>query len=59
MKDSNKQNVNKIYCEKCDDVFDSKEKFDKHFEKHLGVSCESCPLDVAVEKIINLFRRKK
>jgi hypothetical protein len=59
MKDSEKNNVNKIYCEKCNDVFESREKFDKHFEKHSSVSCESCPLDVAVEKITKLFRRIK
>lgn len=57
MKDSVKKNVNKIYCEKCDSVFESREKFEKHFEKHSSVSCESCPLDVFVDKITKLFRR--
>lgn len=54
-----KSNVNKIYCEKCDSVFDSREKFEKHIEKHSAVSCESCPLDMAVQKFVNLFKRKK
>ena len=58
MSDSERKNVNKIYCEKCNDVFESREKFDKHFKKHSSVS-ESCPLDVAVDKIAKLFRRTK
>ena len=58
MKESNRKNLTKIYCEECDTIFNSREKFDKHFEKHLSVSCESCPLDVAVEKFANFFRKK-
>ena len=60
MKDSkNKDNISKIYCEKCDTVFDSKKKYEAHSFKHSsGVSCESCPLDIAVEKIVNLFKRR-
>ncbi len=58
VKDFIKNNVNKIYCEKCDAVFESREKFEKHFEKHSSVSCESCPLDMIVDKITKLFRRK-
>lgn len=55
-----KENVNKIYCEKCNSVFESREIYDKHFEKHSsGVSCESCPLDMAIQKLVNLFRRTK
>lgn len=57
MNDS-KNNINKIYCEKCDAVFESREKFDKHFEKHSSTSCESCPLDIAIEKLAKLFKRK-
>lgn len=57
VKDSVKKNVNKIYCEKCDSVFGSRDKFEKHFEKHSVVSCESCPLDVFVDKITKFFRR--
>ena len=53
-----KNNVSKIYCEKCDAVFGSREKFNKHLENHSSVSCESCPLDVAIEKITKLFKRK-
>lgn len=57
VRDSIKKNVNKIYCEQCDSVFESREKFEKHFEKHSSVSCESCPLDVFVDKITKLFKR--
>ena len=60
MADFSKNNVKKIYCEKCDLVFDSKQKFDHHLEKHSsGVSCESCPIDMVVQKLTDLFKRKK
>ncbi|MEK6944917.1 MAG: hypothetical protein AABX15_00695 [Thermoproteota archaeon] len=58
MDELTKKTASKIYCEKCDTVFDSKKKFDEH--KHNSqVSGESCPLDSAVQKFANLFRRKK
>ena len=54
-----KEKVSKIYCEKCDTLFHSRKKYDDHYSKHdSGVYCESCPLDVAVDKILGLFRRK-
>ena len=60
MKDfTDKEDVSKMYCEKCDTVFDSKKKYEAHSSKHSsGVSCESCPIDIAVEKIVNLFKRR-
>ena len=61
MKDSFKrEKVSKIYCDKCDSIFESRKKYDEHYSKHSsGISCESCPLDIAVEKIIGLFKRLK
>jgi RNase P subunit RPR2 len=54
-----KDDISKIYCEKCDTVFYSKKKYEAHYSKHSsGVSCDSCPLDIAVEKIVNLFKRR-
>jgi len=53
-----KKIVNKIYCEKCNSIYNSREKYEKHLKNHSGVSCESCPLDVAVQKFVNLFKRK-
>ncbi len=53
-----RQDVAKVYCEKCDAVFDSRKKYERHLDRHSGVSCESCPLDTAVEKLSRLFRRK-
>ena len=54
-----KANISKIYCEKCDTVYDSQEEYDEHFEKHTGgVGCEECPLDTLVQKFVNLFKRK-
>ena len=58
---SKRTKVTKVYCDKCNCVFDSKEKFDLHCNEHssLAIYCESCPLDVALEKIKNLFKRNK
>ena len=59
-KSSTRENVSKIYCEKCDKLFNSREKYDSHYSKHSsGISCESCPLDVVLGKIIGLFKRAK
>ena len=56
---ANNPNVNKVYCEKCDLVFDSREKFSKHLDSHSsGVACEMCPVDIAIGKFVNLFKRK-
>jgi len=39
--------------------FESKEKLNEHRKEHeSGIYCESCPIDVAIEKITRLFRRK-
>jgi hypothetical protein len=41
-KSSTRENVSKIYCEKCDKIFNSREKYDVHYSEHSsGVSCES------------------
>ena len=54
-----KANVSKIYCEKCDELFDSKEKYEKHSSNHSSdLSCQSCPIDMILEKIIGFFKRK-
>lgn len=54
-----KNNISKIYCEKCDLVLESREKFDKHLESHSSsVTCEVCPIDTAIAKFVNLFKRK-
>ena len=55
-----KDNVSKIYCDKCDSVFGSRKKYEEHYSKHAsGVSCESCPIDMVVDKILSLFKVKK
>lgn len=58
MDELTKKTASKIYCDKCDTVFDSKKKFEEH-QHNSQVSSESCPLDSAVQKFANLFRRKK
>ncbi len=58
-KSSRKENVSKIYCEKCDEIFDSRQKYEQHILNHTsGTSCESCPIDMILEKIIGFFKRK-
>ncbi len=58
VKKSSKNNVAKVYCEKCDLVFESREKFEKHFDNHSSTMCEVCPIDTAISKFVNLFKRK-
>lgn len=54
-----KHNVRKVYCDKCDLIFESREKFEKHFDRHTSnVACEVCPIDTAFSKFANLFKRK-
>ena len=56
---STKNNIAKVYCEKCDLVLESREKFEKHLDGHSSsVTCEVCPIDTAIAKFVNLFRRK-
>ena len=50
--------ASKVYCEDCDAVFDSRERYETHLGQHgAGGHCESCPLDVAFEKLRRLFRK--
>jgi len=57
MSEINRNNVKKIYCEKCDLVLNSKKEFDKHLENHNQIRCEECPLDTLASKITRLFKR--
>lgn len=58
MKEYPKNNVTKIYCERCDSIFESREKFEKHFDTHSSVVSETCPIDTALSKFAGLFKRK-
>ena len=58
MKKYSKNNVTKIYCEKCDSIFESREKFEKHFDAHSSAASETCPIDTALSKFAGLFKRK-
>ena len=56
---STKNNVTKVYCSKCDLIFETREKFENHFDSHYSnVVCEVCPVDTVIAKFVNLFRRK-
>ena len=55
---SARDNVVKVYCSQCDIVFDSQEKFDRHLPNHSSsISCETCPIDIAIDKLRSLFKR--
>ncbi len=59
MKKPSKSNVVKVYCEKCDLVFESRAKFENHFDRHSSnIACDVCPIDTVIEKFVNLFKRK-
>ena len=59
MEESSKNNLTKVYCEKCDLIFNSRKQFEKHLDSHsTSVACEMCPIDVTVSKFVNLFKRK-
>ena len=52
-------NARKVYCEKCDLVLNSREKFLKHLETHSStIPCDVCPIDTVIEKFVNLLKRK-
>ena len=51
--------IAKVYCEKCDLVFQSRDKFEKHLASHLSNTvCEVCPIDTVIAKFLDLFKRK-
>ncbi len=52
-----RNNISKVYCERCDIVFESRSEFEKHIDRHSGVTCESCPLDTAISKIFGFFKK--
>ena len=59
MKKLSKNNVTKVYCAKCDLIFESREKFENHFERHSSnVTNEVCPIDTVILKFVNMFKRK-
>ena len=58
MKKPSNSNATKVYCEKCDLILNSREKFLKHLETHSStIPCDVCPIDTVIEKFVNLLRR--
>ena len=59
MKKFSNANNTKIYCEKCDLILNSREKFLKHLETHSSaIPCDVCPIDTVINKFVNLFKKK-
>lgn len=57
-------NVAKVYCTKCDLIFESRRKFEQHVGRHSSNStdsivCETCPIDAAIARLVSFFRPKK
>jgi len=60
MDKTRKQNVKKVYCSKCDLVFETRERFEKHLQGHYSeFKGETCPVDTVIGKFVDLFRRKQ
>ena len=57
MEKLSKNNITKVYCEKCDLIFQSREKFEKHLDSHSSNTNEVCPIDTVLSKFVNLFKR--
>ena len=49
--------MTKVYCEKCNSVFGSREKFDRHVESVHGAGCDVCVIDAALSKIAGFFKK--
>ena len=59
MKKLSNSNTTKVYCEKCDLVLNSREKYLKHLETHSStIPCDVCPIDTVIGKFVNLLKRK-
>ena len=59
MKNFSNSNNGKIYCEKCDLILNSREKFLKHLDTHSStIPCDVCPIDTIISKFLNIFKRK-
>lgn len=52
-----KEKTLKVYCEKCDELFSSRSAYESHVEKHSGVACDSCPIDMLFSKFTRMFKR--
>lgn len=59
MEKSRKQNITKVYCSRCDLIFETRERFEKHLERHSSkFEAETCPVDTVIGKFVDLFRKK-
>ena len=59
MKNFSNSNNGKIYCEKCDLILNSREKFLKHLETHSSIiPRDVCPIDTVIDKFVKLFKKK-
>ena len=45
-------------CGECGASFFTKEGLEKHFQRQHGIYCEACPIDIAINKITDIFRKK-
>jgi len=56
---SGSHSQSKYPCDECNASFFTKEGLEKHFQRQHGIYCETCPIDMAVQKLTNIFRQKK
>ncbi len=49
----------KVYCQRCDEVFSNRSKYEQHLKVHSSLkSAEVCPIDTAIGKFTNYFKKK-
>ncbi len=59
MEEPAKNNPTKVYCSRCDMIFESRKKFQSHLDRHLSdPGCEQCPIDTVIAKLVGLFRSR-
>ena len=55
-----KESSSKFRCKECNSEFNSDEELNLHLKNHTSeVYCDSCPIDMAVQKFVKLFKGRK
>ena len=49
----------KCFCGECNASFLTQEGLETHFQRQHGNYCDTCPIDMAIQKITNMLRHGK
>ena len=55
----NQDSQTKYYCDECSASFLTQEGLEIHFQRQHGNYCDTCPIDMAIQKITNMPRHGK